>query len=229
MTEKSYKDFFFGLIGTFPFFGVKYSYIPRFDCISRCVYLLIFQNNYDLIDDLNEFLKICSILQIDLIEYTLEKLFEYTKIHNFRSTYITNVIFFSIDCCQVSIEYLKNLIYTPEFDINFNIPQPKVKLSRKLTRNRKRKLRRELPKQNIGSLTTTICPIIYRMLIFYTKMVEAHNKPNDKQIITEALDFLQDLLIIPIILVSKYQEYDPTLPSQTLATKTAKFQTITNL
>ena len=67
------------------------------------------------------------------------------------------------------------------------------------------------------------------MITNHNNIIEAYDKDKTKKIVTDASDYLQYLLMIPIILANKSEQYDPTLPSQTLGTKEANFQTIIKL
>ena len=187
--------------------------------ISTLIPLLISQNGTDLISNKAKYhYFFINHLSIDITEYILEILLEYTNNNNYQSTFIIQEILKCMDYIPTSIRPLKNILDNSTFDLNLNIHMESLLDSTG-----------GIPKLNLCSLVSNIPPILSKMLIKSQKRIETNINFKDKHIHVETFGYLKYLLIIPVRIAHKTQQYDPNLPSQRLLTTTANFETILQL
>ena len=189
--------------------------------LSKLITLSLSQNAIELHNNKWRFRNIFEHMSDDLILYMFEELSEHIETKGYTATFLTNEMARNVDNYQNRItdhqsliKPLKNIFGKSIFDSNFNIPMTTL-----LPTNKK------LPDLSIGSLVSNIIPIVC------TCLRNSHKKMNDGQLVNkqtyeETFDFFKYLLMVPINLALKSQEYNTSICPQTFVTTTGNYQTI---
>ena len=181
--------------------------------ISKLIPLLVSQDLIDLMYKQGHYYDLFKDhISNDLFEFMFEELSGYTNTNNCHSTFIITIMLRVQTYIPSTIKHLKNLIDTLTFDIEFNTPD----------------INNEKDIQSLGLLVSLIYNRIFKMLENFNN-IEIENQSIDKQIYTEALEYLKYLINIPIKIALKAQQYNPALQTQTLLTATANYETIMEL
>ena len=181
--------------------------------IYKLISLLVSQNPNDLSDNNAKYYVLFkNHISNDLFEFMLEELSGYIKTNNYQSTFIIIIMLKVQTYTPLTIKPLKSLTDKLRFDSTLNTPN----------------ITNENDVLSLGSLVSYIFEKIVKM-IENSKKMEIDNKYIDRQIHTETLQYLKYLMNIPIKITLKAQQYNPTIPSQTLLAITASYETIMEL
>ena len=191
--------------------------------LSKLITLSLSQNAKELHCNKCRFKNLFEHLSDDLILYMLEELSEHIETKGYTTNFLTiemvkNLRNYKNNFTdhQSLIKPLKTIFEKTIFDSNFDIPMTALLP----TINK-------LPQLSMGDILSNMFPIICTSLRASNKKMN-NNQPIDKQTYEETFDFFKYLLMIPVNLALKYQEYNTSICPQTFVSATGSYRTISD-